>query len=79
MGGYGSGPQSSKQKVEECRSLNVNCFRREGGLTPGKTGDWMWSRDGEEIARVGFKAEDGRLVLDYRVRLNGGDWEPIPK
>jgi hypothetical protein len=77
MGGYGSGPQSSKQKAEECRSLNVNCFRREGGQTLGKTGDWMWSRNGEEIARIGFKAEDGRLVLDYRVRLNGGEWEPI--
>jgi len=29
------------------------------------------------VGRIGCKAEDGRLVLDYRVRQYGGDWEAI--
>jgi hypothetical protein len=77
MGGYGSGPTSYRQKAEDCRSLDVNRLHREGCLKPGMQGNWIWSRDGEQVARIGYKAEDGRLILDYRVRQNGGDWEPI--
>ncbi len=77
MGGYGSGRPSGKQLAEDCRSLDVNRLHREGCLTPGRIGGWVWSRDGEEVARIGFKAEDARLVLNYRVRVHGDDWEPI--
>jgi hypothetical protein len=37
----------------------------------------VWSRNGEEIAQIGYRTEDARFVLDYRVRLYGGDWESI--
>ena len=77
MGGYGSGRPSYKQKAEECRSLDVNRFHRDGCLKPGRHGNCVWSRDGEEVGRIGYKAQDGRLVLNYRVRQYGGDWEPI--
>jgi hypothetical protein len=46
-------------------------------LEPGWSGNWRWSRDGAEVARIGFRALEGRVVLDFRVRLYGGDWEPI--
>ncbi len=77
MGGYGSGRPGYKQKAESCRSLDVNHFHREGCLQPGKQGNWVWSRDGEEVGRIGYRAEEGRFVLDYKVRQYGGDWEPI--
>ena len=77
MGGYGSGRRSSKQIAEDCRSLDVNRFHRDGCLRPGRSGNWVWSRDGEEVGRIDYRAEEGRLVLDYKVRMNGGDWEPI--
>jgi hypothetical protein len=77
MGGYGSGRPSYKQKAEDCRSLDVNRFHRDGCLKPGGQGNWVWSRDGTEVGRIGYKAEEGRLVLSYRVRAYGGDWEPI--
>lgn len=77
MGGYGSGRSSYKRKAEHCRSLDVNRFHREGCLTPGRQGDWMWSSEGEEVARIGYKAEAGQLVLNYRMREYDGDWEPI--
>lgn len=77
MGGYGSGRPCHKLKAEECRSLDVNRLHREGCLQPGKMGNWVWSRDGDEIARIGYWAEEGRLTLNYRVRVYGGDWESI--
>ncbi|PTX73701.1 hypothetical protein C8N31_106165 [Sulfitobacter mediterraneus] len=75
MGGYGSGRPSSKQKAEHCKSLDVNRLHRGGCLRPGRRGNWVWSRDGEEVGRINYKAEEGRVVLDYRVRSYGGDWE----
>lgn len=77
MGGYGSGRSSGKQKAEHCRALEVNKMRREGCLVPGWSGNWVWSRDGQEVARISGRAEYGRIILSYSVRQNGSDWEPI--
>lgn len=76
-GGYGSGRTSYKQKAENCRSLDVNRINRKGCLKHGRQGNWVWSRDGQEIARIGYKAEQGRFVLDYKIRQYGGDWVPV--
>ncbi|MBT3141367.1 hypothetical protein KL867_09910 [Ruegeria litorea] len=77
MGGYGSGRTGYKQKAENCRSLDVNQMHREGCLSEGWRGNWQWSRNGEVLSKIGMRAEQGRIVLDYRVRLAGGDWEPV--
>lgn len=77
MGGYGSGRPSYKQKAEDCRSLDVNRLHREGCLRPGRLGNWVWTQDGEEVGRIGYQAQDGRFVLNYRVSQYGGDWESI--
>jgi hypothetical protein len=36
-----------------------------------------WADTVQDAQITGKKAEDGRLVLDYKVRMYGGDWEPI--
>ncbi len=77
MGGYGSGRIARTIKAENCRSLDVNKFHRSGCLTAGASGCWVWSVDGKEVARISYRANRNCLTLDYRVRQNGGDWEPI--
>ncbi len=77
MGGYGSGRTGSKQKAEHCPSLDVNKMRRDGCLEPGWSGQWVWSRNGQETGRISARAERGRIILSYKVRQNGNDWEPI--
>ena len=77
MGGYGSGRNASKQKAEQFRSLDVNRFNRAGSLHPGWQGHWVWSENGQEVARINCKSEHHRVVLDYKVREHGGDWELI--
>lgn len=77
MGGYGSGRKGYKQKAEHIKSLDVNRMHREGCLNPGERGHWVWSRDGKETGRVGYCTTERNFVLDYKVRVYGGDWETI--
>lgn len=77
MGGYGSGRPSYNQKAEHCRALDIYKMKRQGCLEPKKRGNWVWSRDGEEVARINYHCTGQTLILDYRIRQSGGDWEPI--
>lgn len=77
MGGYGSGRTGYKQKAEHLKSLDVNRLHREGCLSPGRRGHWIWSRDGQETGRIGYHATERHFVLEYKVRVYGDDWETI--
>ena len=77
MGGYGSGRRGHKQKAEHIKSLDVNRLHRKGCLSPGRRGHWIWSKEGAEVGRVGYHATERYFVLDYKVRIYGGDWETI--
>lgn len=77
MGGFGSGRPSwgGRGTVEANRSLDVNKLKRRGCLQPGWQGGWEWTRDGERIAWIQMRAEQGALHLSYRYRLNDGEWQ----
>lgn len=77
MGGYGSGRPSQKTKIEEYRSLNINKFHRDGFLRVGTRGNWSWSRDGSQIASIGFSTQATTMTFNYRVRVHGDEWETI--
>src|SRR3954452_7352208 len=79
MGGFGSGRRSGggREVVESCRSLDVNRLHRAGCLRPGWSGSWLWTRDGEQVAWIGLRAEADLLRLLYRVRVAGGDWQEV--
>jgi hypothetical protein len=79
MGGFGSGRPSGsgRDKVEACRSIDVNRLHREGCLRAGWGGGWQWTRDGEKVASINLRAEHDLLHLTYRVRVVGGEWEDV--
>ena len=80
MGGSGSGRQWGwgwRATVESTRSIDVLRWNREGYLEPGRWFSWAWTRDGERVATINVAAERGRVVLDYRVREHGGEWEKV--
>lgn len=80
MGGSGSGRQrhfGSKCTTEGYRSIDVRRWKREGLLTPGHAFSWQWSRHGEVIASINVKAELGRVILTYRHRSSGDEWEDV--
>lgn len=68
---------SSRETTNYCRSIDVRRWAREGMLCPGYAGSWQWSRDGEVVASIGYRAETGRVVLLYRHRQRGGEWEDV--
>ena len=84
MGGFGSGRPSGygRSRVESCRSIDVNRLNREGCLNPGWRGGWQWNSDGETVGSISLRTEQGRLVLSYNYRRDGGEWqsveEPVP-
>ncbi len=82
MGGYGSGRSGWRPKSEQFRSLDVNRLRNAGLLKAGHCCGWQWTMDGERVASISTRAEAGRLVLLYRIKSNGRDWEnveePVP-
>jgi hypothetical protein len=77
MGGYGSGRPGNKQKIEGCKSLDVNRFHREGILATGRRGSWIWSQDAVEVGRIDYEAQEGRLILKYKVQRYGDEWEHV--
>lgn len=57
MGGSGSGQSHSKRNtVDDCRSLDINVWMREGIFKPEGLpfGVWTWTRNNEKIASIGF-------------------------
>ena len=79
MGGFGSGRPSGsgRDRLEDCRFIDVNQLNRKGCLRPGCAGDLQWTHAGKEIASINWRAESGSLVLSYRASIRDGDWEDI--
>jgi hypothetical protein len=80
MGGFGSTRwawASTKETVEGNRRLDINRLRQAGCLQPGYWGSWEWKQDGERVAWIQFRREGDRLVLSYRVRHHGGEWQDV--
>jgi hypothetical protein len=79
MGGPGSGRPKDygRDTADACRALDVNALHRSGMLEAGKYGTCQWSRDGEDVASIGMYAKTDRLVLSYRWRPFGGEWEAV--
>ena len=78
MGGSGSGRRwhySAKDTTEGYRSVDVRWLKREGMLSSGANRRITWSRQGEVVASINIRAEPGRVLLTYRHRSGGGDWQ----
>ena len=78
MGVFGSGRgQNGKGTTSEMRALDIRRLQRDGLLAPGRWFMWRWSRNGEDVASIRIRTETDRVILNYRSRSNGGDWQPM--
>jgi hypothetical protein len=78
MGGFGSGRgQGGKDTTSDMRPLDIRKLQRDGLLTPGRACGWNWLRNGETMASINIRTEADRVILDYRSRSNGGEWQPM--
>lgn len=78
MGGISSGRRTSfRNKTDDLRSIDLTDLRRWGSLTVGRHGSLTWSYGDETTARINYQAAEHALILNYRYKLNGDDWESI--
>ena len=79
MGGMGSGRryQGGKSTTSDMRALDIRKLQRDGLLTPGRAFGWQWSVNGEKVADIHIRTEPDRVILNYRSRSNGGEWQPM--
>lgn len=78
MGGFGSGRgQDGKDTTSDMRPLDIRRLQRDGLLTPGRAFGWHWTVNGEEVASIQMRTEADRVILNYRSRSNGGEWQPM--
>ena len=64
---------SKKPTVESRQSVDLRVLKRHDLIHPGAVGQLSWSQGGA----IRFRVEPERLVLIYRHRPYGGEWEPV--
>ncbi len=80
MGGFGSGNWyrwNKRECIDDHISVDVRRWKREGFLTVGNRFGWQWTGNGEGSDSIRICVEHDGVVLIYRQRVRGGDWQDI--
>ena len=80
MGGIGSGRQmywSTRDYVDDNISLDIRRLKREELLYPGSYFGWQWTTGNDAKNDIRIKVENNRVILFYRQRVNGGEWQRV--
>lgn len=79
MGGYGSGPQYRRPSTSEAMRVDIRYMRKNSLLRSGKIGSLHWSCGGRPSGDIRYSVahNGGALILDYKVREVGGEWQPM--
>ena len=78
MGGFGSGGgRTGKDTTSDLQPLDIRRLQRDGVLTPGRSFGWRWLRNGEEVASIQMRTESDRVILTYRTRRRGSEWQQM--
>jgi len=82
MGGPGSGSWyrwNKKTTCEEVKRVDVRHLRKKGWFRPGVTGSgWLsWECGGEPSGTIQYRVEPNNLVLIYKFRRYGEDWQDM--
>lgn len=77
MGGFGSGRPASRDATGDYLALDIRKLRRDGLLRVGSEVSLNWTRGGDHVGSIRYRVEAGRLVLLYRTRDRGGEWQEM--
>jgi len=66
---------SARRTTDALRRLDIRECARSGVLRPGYACRWIWRRGGKVTGTVNLLALDDRLILSYRHRSIGGEWQ----
>ena len=80
MGGSGSGNRyrwDSKSTTDSQKRIDIRWLKNQGYLRPGHSGSLHWTIGKEKTGSIRFRMETDRMVLNYKYRINGGEWENV--
>jgi hypothetical protein len=80
MGGSGSGRYGwggGKRTTESQHRIDIRWMKRQGYLRAGTMGNLIWSNRGEQTGLITYSIVEEGMVLNYRYRINGGEWQPV--
>ena len=77
MGGYNSGGGRGAMRQGQFWDLDIAVLKRLNMLRPGRWGSLTWNVNGEERARIQVECHADHLILNYKSRERGGEWESI--
>jgi len=80
MGGSGSGNWyrwDSKTTTESQHRIDIRWLKKQRYLRPGTAGSLSWSWGDEQTGSIDFRMEHDRMILNYRHRPHGGEWESV--
>ena len=80
MGGSGSGRYGwggGKRTTESQHRIDIRWMKRQGYLRAGTMGNLIWSNRGEQTGLITYSMVEEGMVLNYRYRINGGEWQPV--
>ena len=80
MGGSGSGSWyrwDSKSTTESQHRIDIRWLKKHGYLYQNSFGSLSWSRRGEQTGSIRYRMEEYRMILNYRHRPHGGEWEDV--
>lgn len=80
MGGPGSGSWyrwNPKATTGSQNRIDIRWLKKQGYLRPGTAGTLSWSCDDEKTGSIGYRMEAEQMILNYRHRPHGGEWEDV--
>ena len=77
VGGWGSGRQTDRRTAEGMYRIDLAQLGQMGILSCGRPTALSWSSDEEEAGSVTATGLPYGLRLEYRMRVNGGDWQQV--
>ena len=80
MGGSGSGNWyrwDSKSTTESQHRIDIRWLKNQEYLRSENIGFLSWSRGKKQTGSIGYRMESDRMVLSYRHRPRGGEWENV--
>jgi hypothetical protein len=52
-------------------------MKKQGYVRHGATGILSWSCNNEQTGAIRYRVETDRVILNYRLRPHGGEWEDV--
>ncbi len=72
-------PTRATRKVHDKRHATAG-YSAAATRWPADTGPafgWHWTRNGDGVASIQVRTEVDHVILNYRSRSSGGDWQPM--